>query len=99
MNKIAILGYGTVGGGVAGVLCDNREEILCKTGKDIDVKYILDVRDFPGDKFEDKIIHDFSLIENDEEIEAVVETIGGKSIAYDFTKRALTKGKHVITSE
>lgn len=98
MNKIAILGYGTVGGGVAGVLCDNREEILCKTGKDIDVKYILDVRDFPGDKFEDKIIHDFSLIENDEEIEAVVETIGGKSIAYDFTKRALTKGKHVITS-
>lgn len=98
MIKIAILGYGTVGGGVAGIFSDNRDGILKKTGKNIEVKYILDVRDFPGDRFENKIIHNFSVIENDDEIEAVVETIGGMSVAYDFTKRALKKGKHVITS-
>lgn len=98
MAKIAILGYGTVGSGVAELFEDNKENIIEKTDKIIDVKYILDIRDFPGDKFENKIIHDFSLIENDDEIEVVVETIGGATIAYDFTKRALKAGKHVVTS-
>ncbi len=98
MTKIAVLGYGTVGSGVAELFEDNRENIVEKTGKDIEVKYILDVRDFPGDKFESKIVHDFSVIENDDEIEVVVETIGGATFAYDFTRRALSKGKHVVTS-
>lgn len=98
MNQIAILGYGTVGSGVAELFDDNRDKIIENTGKDIFVKYILDVRDFPGNKFENRVIHDFSVIENDDDIEVVVETIGGVGAAYEFTKRALSKGKHVVTS-
>ncbi len=98
MSEIAILGYGTVGSGVAELFDDNRENIIKKTGKDISVKYILDVRDFPGNRFEEKIVHDFGIIENDKDIEVVVETIGGVGAAYEFTKRALKKGKHVVTS-
>ena len=98
MAEIAILGYGTVGSGVAELFDDNRENIIQKTGKDISVKYILDIRDFPGNRFENKIVHDFGIIENDDSVEVVVETIGGVGAAFEFTKRALSKGKHVVTS-
>ncbi len=98
MAKIAILGFGTVGSGVAEVLTENADIIAEKLSERAELKYILDIRDFPGNPFADKIIKDFSVIENDPEIEVVVETIGGAGVAYEFTKRALSKGKHVVTS-
>ncbi|MDP4109154.1 MAG: homoserine dehydrogenase [Bacillota bacterium] len=98
MAKIAILGFGTVGSGVAEVLTENNDIIEQKLAEKLELKYILDVRDFSGSPFADKMIKDFSVIENDPEIEVVVETIGGAKIAYEFTKRALLSGKHVVTS-
>jgi len=98
MIKVAIFGFGTVGGGVAEVLDVNRSEILKRTGADIEVKYILDLRDFPGSKYEDKIVHDVDVILNDPEVVICCETMGGKTFAYDYTKRALLAGKSVCTS-
>lgn len=98
MIKIAILGYGIVGGGVAEVIRMNREALIRQTGTGLDVKKILDLRDFPGDYFSDRITHDPDEIMNDPEIAVVVETIGGAKIAYELTKRALSAGKHVVTS-
>jgi homoserine dehydrogenase len=95
--KIAILGYGVVGSGVAEVLKTNRARIFKKTGQDIDVKYVLDLRDFPGDPVEPLLTKDFGVIENDPEVEIVVESIGGETVAYDFAKRALLSGKSVCT--
>ena len=96
--KAAILGYGTVGGGVADVLYENADEIRKRVGDAVEVKYILDIREFPGDRFEEKIIHDFETILADEEIKVVCETMGGLKPAYDFTKRLLEAGKSVCTS-
>ncbi len=96
--SVAILGFGVVGSGVAEVIDKNAKTISDKAKNDIAVKYILDVRDFPDSPYSDKIIHDFSIIENDPEVKIVVETIGGKTVAYDFTKRALLAGKNVVTS-
>ncbi|NLD87431.1 MAG: homoserine dehydrogenase [Clostridiales bacterium] len=98
MVKVAILGYGVVGSGVAEVIDKNSSPIQAKSKASIVVKYILDIRDFPGDVYEDKIIKDFSIIESDPEVSIVVETIGGKGVAYDFTKRAILAGKNVVTS-
>ena len=98
MIKVAIFGFGTVGSGVAEVLDVNRSEILNRTGADIEVKYILDLRDFPGSKYEDKIVHDVDIILNDPEVVICCETMGGKTFAYDYTKRALSAGKSVCTS-
>lgn len=98
MVKIAILGFGTVGSGVAEVFETNSDRIARNAATDMEIKYILDVRDFPGSKYGDKFIKDFSVIENDPEIRIVVETIGGTGVAYDFTKRALIAGKNVVTS-
>jgi homoserine dehydrogenase len=98
MIEIAILGYGTVGTGVAEVCDMNAASIRRRTGQDIHVKRILDVRDFPGDPFEDRLTKDAELVFGDPEIRVVVETIGGTRIAYEFTKRALAAGKHVVTS-
>ena len=98
MIKVAIFGFGTVGGGVAEVLDVNREDIFKRTGLDIEVKYILDLRDFPGHKFESKIVHDVDTIINDPEVAICCETMGGKTFAYDYTKRALAAGKSVCTS-
>ena len=98
MVNIAILGFGTVGSGVAEVLEKNGAHIDEKVRLPIRLKYILDVRDFPDSPFGDKIIHDFSLIENDPDVGIVVETIGGARIAKDFTERALKAGKSVVTS-
>ncbi|PWM46440.1 MAG: homoserine dehydrogenase [Clostridiales bacterium] len=98
MVNVAVLGYGVVGSGVVELIDNNNAIFSKKLGQPIDVKYILDIRDFKGDKYEKKIIRDFSVIENDPEVSVVVETIGGKSVAYEFTKRALMAGKSVVSS-
>ncbi|MCD8379048.1 MAG: homoserine dehydrogenase [Lachnospiraceae bacterium] len=96
--KVAILGYGTVGGGVAQVIDANHDSILDKTGLDLEVRYILDLRDFPGDVNEHKVVHDIEVILNDPEVTVCCETMGGKRPAYDFSKRALEAGKSVCSS-
>lgn len=98
MIKIAILGYGTIGSGVVEVLNTNRESIAKRAGDEIEVKYILDLRDFPGDPMADKVVHDYDIITNDEEVQVVVEAMGGVEPAYTFVKRALMAGKNVATS-
>ena len=98
MAKIAIMGFGTVGAGVAEVLRINGEQIAAALGEEISLKYILDVRDFSNSPYADKMIQDFSIIENDPEVEVVVESIGGARVALDFTRRCLQAGKHVVTS-
>lgn len=98
MIKAAVMGYGTIGSGVVEILEKNRDVILEKSGLDIGVKYVLDLRDFPDSPVADKIVHDFSVIEQDEEVQIVVETMGGLKPAYDFVKACLLAGKHVATS-
>lgn len=98
MLNISVLGYGTVGSGVVEVLNTNKESITKKAGQEINVKYVLDLRDFPGDPIQDKIVHDFNVIVNDPEVQIVVETMGGVKPAYDFVKECLEAGKSVCTS-
>ena len=98
MVNVAVLGFGTVGSGVAEVLTGHESSIQRKAGGLIRLKYILDVRDFPGSPFADRFVKDFSIIENDPEVDIVVETIGGATVALDFTRRALEAGKSVVTS-
>ena len=95
--KVAIMGYGTIGSGVAEVLRVNQDQLRKKVGEPVTLKYVLDIRDtIPEDA--DKLINDFSIIENDDEIKLVVETMGGIHPAYEFVKACLEKGKHVVTS-
>lgn len=96
--KIAIMGYGTIGSGVAEVLEVNKDLIAERAGESVEVKYILDLRDFPGDPNEDKIVHDYKAIVEDEEIGVVVEAMGGVEPAYTFVKEMLLAGKQVATS-
>ncbi|MCL1835672.1 MAG: homoserine dehydrogenase [Oscillospiraceae bacterium] len=98
MINVAILGYGVVGSGVAEVLDKNSERIARNAGREIILKRILDVRDFPGSPYESLFIKDFDLIANDPEIQVVVETIGGTDVAFEFTSRCLEAGKSVVTS-
>ncbi|MBQ2935258.1 MAG: homoserine dehydrogenase [Lachnospiraceae bacterium] len=98
MIQVAVLGYGTVGSGVVEVIERNKTEINKKSGEELNVKYILDLRDFPGDPYEDKVVHDVDVILNDSEVKIICETMGGLKPAYDFTKRALLAGKSVCTS-
>ena len=98
MVKIAVLGYGTVGSGVVEVLTTNRESIARKAGEEIDIKYVLDLRDFPGDPIQEKIVHDYQVILDDEEVRVVVEVMGGIEPAFTFVKQALMAGKNVATS-
>lgn len=98
MSGIAILGFGVVGSGVAEVIARNRLHIDQKLHSNLELKYILDRKDFPQSPFADLIVHDFSLIENDSAVDIVVETIGGSEIARGFTERALRAGKSVVTS-
>ena len=98
MIKIAVLGYGTVGSGVVEVIGKNRDMVNKKAGEELEVKYILDLRDFPDDPYGDRVIHDFNVILEDEEIRIVCETMGGVGAAYQFTKQALSAGKSVCTS-
>ncbi len=98
MIKIAVLGYGTVGSGVVEVLGTNSDSIAKRAGEAIEVKYVLDLRDFPGDPIQEKVVHDYEKIVNDDEVKIVVETMGGTKPAYDFVKKALMSGKTVCTS-
>lgn len=98
MAKIAVLGYGTVGSGVVEVLETNKDSITKRAGREIEVKSVLDLRDFPGDPIQEKIVHDVDVIINDPEIEVVVEVMGGVEPAFTFVKRALEAGKSVCTS-
>lgn len=98
MAKIAVLGYGTVGSGVVEVLATNSESIAKRAGQAIEVKKVLDIRDFPGDPIQEKIVHDINDIINDEEIDVVVEVMGGVEPAFTFVKQALEAGKSVCTS-
>jgi homoserine dehydrogenase len=96
--KIAVMGYGTIGSGVVDVLKINKDKIAQRAGESVEVKYILDLREFPGDPMEDAIIHDYQTIVDDPEIGIVVETMGGVEPAYTFVKAMLEAGKHVATS-
>ncbi len=98
MIKVAVMGYGTVGSGVVEVLDINRNSIAKRAGDEIVVKYVLDLRDFPGEPIQEKIVHDYQTIENDPEVQIVVETMGGVEPAYTFVKAMLNAGKHVTTS-
>ncbi len=98
MVNVAILGFGVVGSGVAEVLTQNKKIIENKLSKEINIKYILDLREFPGNPFENKVIHDFNIILNDPEVSVVAEMMGGSHPAYDFSKACLEAGKSVITS-
>ena len=98
MIKVAVLGYGTVGSGVVQVIQDNNALIAGRIKEGIEVKYILDLREFPGDKNEGLVVHDVKTIMDDPEIDIVCETMGGAGAAYEFTKAALNAGKSVCTS-
>lgn len=98
MIQIAVMGYGTVGSGVVEVLNTNHASIGKRAGEEIQIKYVLDLRDFPGDPIESKLVHDFETIVSDPEIRIVVEVMGGVEPAYTFTKRCLEAGKSVCTS-
>lgn len=98
MIHVAVLGYGTVGSGVVEVIEENKALVNKKACEELNVKYILDLRDFPGDPYEAKVVHDVNVILDDPEVSIVCETMGGVKPAYDFTKSALLKGKSVCTS-
>lgn len=98
MINVAVLGFGTVGSGVCELLTMNADIIEKNAGEKINLKYICDIRDFPGSPFEDKMVKDFEVILNDPDVNVIVETIGGRGLALKFTQQALEKGKSVVTS-
>lgn len=96
--NIAILGYGTVGSGVVEVINTNKESINKRAGREITIKHVLDLKKFPGDPIEDVLTDDFNTILNDQEVDIVVEVMGGLEPAYTFVKESLKSGKSVVTS-
>ena len=98
MANFAIMGFGTVGSGVAEVLRMNAASIAEKLGEPLNLKYILDVRDLSATPYGEIAVKDFAVLENDPDLEVVVESIGGARVALEFTRRALLAGKHVVTS-
>ena len=98
MINIALLGFGVVGSGTAEVLTENKAMIEKRLGCEYNIKYILDLRDFPESPFADAIVHDFNTILEDKEVTVVAEMMGGSHPAYDFTKACLLAGKNVVTS-
>lgn len=98
MIKTAVMGYGTIGSGVTEILAENRDVIAAQAGQEIELKYVLDLREFPDSPIADKVIHEFKIIEEDPEVQIVVETMGGLNPAYPFVKACLMAGKHVVTS-
>ena len=98
MINIAILGFGVVGSGTAEVLTENKKIIEERLGCEYNIKYILDLRDFPESPFASVITHEFNDILNDPEVSIVAEMMGGSHPAYDFTKACLEAGKNVVTS-
>lgn len=98
MVNVAVLGYGTVGSGVYDVLIKNKESISKKVGDEINVKYVLDLREFPGDPVNDVLVHDFDVIINDPEVDIVAEAMGGLEPAHTFAVKTLEAGKSYCTS-
>ena len=98
MVNIAVMGYGTVGSGVVVVINTNGERINQRIGDELNIKYVLDLREFPGDPIQEKLVHDFDTIVNDPDVQIVVEVMGGIEPAYTFVKRCLQAGKSVATS-
>ena len=98
MVKVAILGYGVVGSGVAEVLSNHLESIAKRAKEEIRIKYILDIRDFPDSPFADRFTKSFDQIVNDPEVQVVAEVMGGLNPAFDYVKRCLLAGKSVVTS-
>ena len=98
MAKIAILGFGTVGGGVLEVLRRNAASVSRRAGQPVEVKYILDIRDFSAHPDAALFVQSIDTILADPEIKVVVETIGGTKFAYPYVRRALESGRSVVTS-
>ena len=98
MIKVAIMGHGTVGSGVYEVFQMNADKIARSLGEPVEVKYVLDLRDFSNLPYADKFISDFAVLENDPEVSVVAEVMGGVGAAFEFTKRLLRAGKSVCTS-
>ncbi len=98
MINAAVLGFGTVGSGVVELAEMNKKHISVKLEEELNIKYILDIRDFPDSPYKDKFVKSFDIIENDPDIKVVAEVIGGTTFAYDYTVRALKAGKSVVTS-
>ena len=96
--KIALLGFGVVGSGTAEVLMENKELIKRRCGEEIEIKYILDLREFPDHPLGDRVVHDIARILDEPDVRVVAEMMGGSHPAYDFTKAALEAGKSVVTS-
>ncbi|MGN0613111.1 MAG: homoserine dehydrogenase [Porcipelethomonas sp.] len=98
MSKFAVLGYGVVGSGVVELFYKNKEKIEKKAGHEMDVKFILDIRDFPDSPYRDKFVKSIDDIVNDGEVTTVAECMGGVEPAFTFTKQCLEKGISVCTS-
>ncbi|MDO5398442.1 MAG: homoserine dehydrogenase [bacterium] len=99
MAKVAIMGYGTVGSGVYEIIRRNSEKLRSNTyGEPVELKYILDIRDFDDHPEKELFTKEFDEILNDEEVTVVAEVMGGLHPAYEFTKSLLQKGKNVTTS-
>lgn len=98
MVKIAVIGFGNIGGGLVELIESNKQLILKDTGEEVEVKYIVDIRDFTGHPLENKIVKDFNTVLNDPEISVVAEMIGGSHPAFEYSLAALKAGKHVVTS-
>ncbi len=98
MAKIAVLGYGVVGSGTVELFYKNKDIIEKKAGTDLDIKYILDIRDFPGSPYASKFTKKIDDIWNDGEVTLVAEVMGGVNPAFDFVKGCLERGKSVVTS-
>lgn len=98
MAKIAVLGHGVVGSGTVELFYKNKDSIIKKAGEDLDIKYILDIRDFPDSPYASKFTKNFDDILNDDEVTVVAEVMGGVNPAFQFVKSCLEKGKSVVTS-
>ena len=98
MLKFAVLGYGVVGSGVVELFYKNKSKIEKKAGRPMDVKYILDIREFPDSPYKNKFVKTIDEIINDNEIKAVAECMGGVEPAYTFSKKCLERGISVSTS-
>ena len=98
MTNIAILGLGVVGGGVADLITNNKQEVETLGADEINIKYILDLRDFPDSPYGDRVVHDYGIILSDSSVSCVIEVMGGSHPAYEYTVAALRAGKSVISS-
>lgn len=98
MINVGILGYGTIGSGVAEIIMNHKEVMNKRAGDEIRLKYVLDLREFKGEPIEDILVHDYKIIAEDAEVDIVVETMGGLHPAYEFVKEAIERGKSVCTS-